>query len=252
MHLFNLTGRVALVTGSSRGIGRAIALALAEAGATLALHGTRPGAALDSTLREIEASGGRAVTLTGDIGDSNGVADIVTACREACGAPDILVLNASVQAYMPLEEFSAVEFDRETAANLRSAFEFIRAFLPDMTARGWGRVLSIGSVNQWKPSPRLPLYAATKAAQVNLITGCARHNAASGVTFNNLAPGVITTDRNAGALANQAYKDQILAAIPAGRFGTPADCAALALLLCSDAGAYITGEDIAVDGGMRL
>jgi glucose 1-dehydrogenase len=252
MKLFNLKGRVALVTGSSRGIGRSIALALAEAGATVAVHGIRQSENLLSIQNEIRANGGQAVAVTGDIGDSSDVAGIVQACRETCGAPDILVLNASAQAYMPLDEFSAAEFDKEFAANVRSAMELVRAVLPNMKAKGWGRILSIGSVNQWKPSPRLPVYAATKSALANFIIYCARHYSSFGITANNLAPGVITTDRNAEALSDQEFSDKLLAGIPAGRFGTPEDCAGLALLLCSDAGAYITGEDIAVDGGMRL
>lgn len=251
-NLFNLKGRVALVTGSSRGIGRAIALALAEAGATVAVHGVRRSENLTSIQSQIQANGGKAVAVTGNIGDSGSVAGIVNACRETCGAPDILVLNASVQAYMPIEEISVAEFDREIAANLRSAFELVRAFLPDMKAKGWGRILSIGSVNQWKPSPRLPVYAAIKSALANFIVNCALQYSRYGITANNLAPGVITTDRNAKALSDQEYSEQLRTNIPAGRFGTPEDCAGLALLLCSDAGAYITGEDIAVDGGMHL
>lgn len=251
-NLFNLKGRVALVTGSSRGIGRTIAIELANAGATVAVHGVRQSENLASIQSEIHAKGGQSVAVTGDIGDSNGVVGIVRACRETCGAPDILVLNASVQAYMPLEDFSATEFDREIAANLRSAFELVRAFLPDMKAKGWGRILSIGSVNQWKPSPRLPVYAAIKSALANFVVHCARQYSQYGITVNNLAPGVIVTDRNAKALSDQEYSEQLRTNIPAGRFGMPEDCAGLALLLCSDAGAYITGEDITVDGGMHL
>lgn len=250
--LFNLKGRTALVTGSSRGIGRAIALELARAGADLLVHGTRPGESLDSAAAEIGATGSKAVALTGDLGDAGETEQLIRACRETAGAPDIVVLNASVQSYMPLEAFAPGEFEREFAVNVRSAFQLVRAFLPEMKAKGWGRLLSIGSVNQWMPSPRLPVYAATKAALANFMLGCARAYAGHGITANNIAPGVIVTGRNREALADAAFRARALEGIPAGRFGTPGDCAGLALLLCSDAGAYITGTDIAVDGGMRL
>ena len=249
---FDLKGRRALVTGSSRGIGRAIALALAKAGASVVVHGVKHSEKLDSTVSEIRALGVESAALAGDLGISKEVAALALACRKSFGAPDILVLNASVQSYMPLEEFSAEEFEREYATNLRSSIELVKEFLPDMKARKWGRILSIGSVNQWTPSPRLPVYASTKAAQANFILSCARHNSQFGITANNLAPGVIVTDRNREALSDQDFSDKVMAGIPAGRFGAPEDCAGLALLLCSDAGGYITGTDIAVDGGMRL
>jgi len=250
--LFDLKGHVALVTGSSRGIGRAIALALARAGASMAVHGVRPGENLTAAHNEIQALGVPTVELTGDLSDSKDVEKIIHDCRVFCGAPDILVLNASIQTYMPIEEFSAEEFEKEFASNVRSAFELVHAFLPDMKAKGWGRILSIGSVNQWKQSPRLPVYAATKSALANFMVSCARHNSRYGITANNLAPGVITTDRNRDALSDRDFSEHLRATIPAGRFGTPEDCAGLALLLCSNAGAYITGEDIAIDGGMHF
>jgi len=252
MDMFNLKGRVALVTGSSRGIGRAIALALAEAGAAVAVHGVKPGAKLDSAAEEVCKLGVKSAALTGDLSSSKEVAALAKSCRETLGSPDILVLNASVQSYMPLEEFSAEEFEREYNTNVRSSMELVKEFLPEMRTRKWGRILSIGSVNQWRQSPRLPVYASTKSALANFMVSCARHNSQFGITANNLAPGVIVTDRNREALADQEFSDKILASVPAGYFGAPEDCAGLALLLCSDAGRYITGEDIAVDGGMRL
>jgi len=249
---FNLKGRVALVTGSSRGIGRAIALALAEAGADIEVHGVKPGDKLEAAAAEIRKLGVKASAVTGDLGSSAEVASLAKSCRETLGSPDILVLNASVQAYMPLDSFDPAEFEREYATNVRSAFELIKEFLPEMRNRKWGRILSIGSVNQWKQSPRLPVYSTTKSAVANLIVSCARQNAQFGVTANNLAPGVIVTDRNREVLADQDFSAKLLTGIPSGRFGQPVDCAGLALLLCSDAGSYITGSDIAVDGGMRL
>ena len=141
---------------------------------------------------------------------------------------------------------------REFNTNVRASFALVQAFLPGMRERRFGRIVSIGSVNQRKPSPRLGIYAATKAAQANLILNCARSSAEFGVTANNVAPGVIATDRNAGTLADPVAARKILEQIPLRRFGTPEDCAGIVLLLCSEAGSYITGADIPVAGGMQL
>ena len=137
-------------------------------------------------------------------------------------------------------------------ANVRASFRLVRAFGPKMAERGWGRILAIGSVNQARPAPRLAIYAATKAAMRALVLTAAKEYASRGVTVNTLTPGVIATDRNAQALSDPAFTETLLKSIPAGRFGTPEDCAGLALALCSDAGAYVTGADLVVDGGFSL
>lgn len=224
---FQLTNRTALVTGSTRGIGRAIADALECCGARILRHdsSTADLASLEETARLLEQS----------------------------GAVDILVLNASVQYYRTMEEsFDEDEFSKQINVNLRSSIQLIQGVLPAMRKQRWGRVLAIGSVNQWKQSPRLAVYAATKSALSNLMQNCARAYAADGVTFNTLAPGVIATDRNRDALADVDTAQKLLNAIPARRFGTPADCAGAALLLCSEAGGYITGANLPVAGGMEL
>jgi NAD(P)-dependent dehydrogenase (short-subunit alcohol dehydrogenase family) len=220
--LFDLNGRKALVTGSSRGIGRAIALALAEAGAAVAVHGVKRGAVMDEALAEIKALGGaEPVGLEGDLGVKAGLDKLIASCREAFGAPDILVLNASIQAYMPLEDFEPEEFDKEYSTNLKSAFVLVKEFLPDMKAKGWGRVLSIGSVNQWRQSPRLPIYASSKSALANFMVYCSRNYSRFGITSNTLAPGVIVTDRNREVLKDKDFSDKLLESVPVGRFGAP-------------------------------
>ncbi len=223
---FRLDGRVALVTGSSRGIGLAIADTLENHGARVIRHGLQ----------------------TADLSSSEETARLLS----TCGPVDILVLNASCQYYQTIEEFAPEDFVKQADVNLRSSFQLIQGVIPGMRGKNWGRVLAIGSINQWKQSPRLAVYAATKAALSNLMQNCARTYAACGMTFNTLAPGVIATDRNRAALAEPSCSEQLLATIPARRFGTPADCAGAALLLCSEAGAYITGADIPVAGGMQL
>ena len=246
--LFNLKGRTALVTGSSRGIGRAIAMLLGEAGAQIRFHASKPSARLDDTLAEAKGKGIDCDSVAADLSTPEGIETIVQTVRET----DILILNASVQAYQTLTEFDPEEFAREFNTNVRSSFALVKAFLPGMAKRGFGRIITIGSVNQWKQSPRLCIYASTKSAQVNMIMNCARSYAKFGVTANNIAPGVIATDRNKAALDDPAMAEMIMKQIPAARFGTAEDCAGLALLLCSEAGSYITGADIPVAGGMQL
>jgi len=250
--MFDLSGRAALVTGSSRGIGLGIALELAKAGAKLVFHGSAPSAKLDQAVAAAKALGAEAVGLAADLGDAAAVERLAREAAAAFGHLDILVQNASVQDYVAIEQFTEAEFAREYNCNLRSTFELVKALLPGMESRRWGRVLTIGSVNQMKPSPRLTIYSSTKAAMANLVMNLAKSHSGKGVTFNNLAPGVILTDRNEKALADEAFSAKIMDGIPAERFGQVEDCAPLALLLCSDAGGYITGADIPVAGGMQL
>ena len=245
---FSLSGKKALVTGSSRGIGRSIAMLLGEAGAEVWFHASCPSAVLDSTIAEASRRNIACRSVTADLSALEGVGQLVHAVREC----DILILNASVQSYRTLDDFDPEEFAREFNTNVRASFALVRAFLPGLRNRGFGRIVTIGSVNQWKQSPRLSIYAATKSAQANMIMNCARTSAEFGVTANNIAPGVIATDRNREALGDPAAAQKILEQIPARRFGTPDDCAGIVLLLCSEAGSYITGADIPVAGGMQL
>lgn len=246
--LFNLHGKRALVTGSSRGIGYAAAMTLAEAGAHVIFHASKPSEKLDEALAEARKKGFSCEAVDADISTAEGLKKLIS----AVGNADILVLNASIQTYMTVEEFDEQEFDREYHTNVKASFELVKAFLPGMRERSFGRIIALGSVNQYRPSPRLCLYAGTKAAQANLILGLARNNAKFGITANNVAPGVIATDRNSAVLSDAKTAENIRKLIPAGRFGTAEDCAGLILLLASDAGSYITGEDITVDGGMHL
>ncbi|MFA6931615.1 MAG: SDR family oxidoreductase [Lentisphaeria bacterium] len=246
--LFDLQGKRALVTGSSRGIGYAAAMTLAGAGAHVIFHASKPARKLDEALTEARKKGFSGETVDADISTSEGLKKLIS----TVGSTDILVLNASIQTYMTVEEFDADEFEREYRTNVKSSFKLVKAFLPGMRERRFGRIIALGSVNQYRPSPRLCLYAGTKAAQANLILGLARTYAKFGVTANNIAPGVIATDRNSAVLSDSETAEEIRKLIPAGRFGTAEDCAGLILLLASDAGSYITGEDITVDGGMHL
>jgi len=248
-NMFDLTGRTALVTGSSRGIGRSIALVLGRAGATVVFHGSRPSAKLSATVAEARGLGIDCRETTADLTDLLQV----QAWAESCARefpPDILVLNASVQKYMTLESLEEEESSREITANVQAGLVLIRAFLPRLESQRWGRIITVGSVNQWRPTPRLLVYAATKSAQATLVRSLATSHSANGVTFNNIAPGIIDTDRNAEALADADTAQRLLRQIPVARFGQPDDLAGIALLLASNAGAYINGADIPVTGGL--
>lgn len=246
--LFTLKGKRALITGSSRGIGRAIAMLYTEAGAHVIIHGSKPSAKLDEALAEARALGASAEAVSADIGDINAVKSLI----QAVGDVDILVLNASMQHYQTVPDFDPETFTQDVNANLRSSFLLLQGFLPGMQQRRFGRIISVGSVNQWRPGARLAIYASTKAAQFNLVLNCARAYAADGITANSISPGVIDTDRNAEALADPATEARLRSLVPARRFGSAMDCAGAALLLASPAGAYINGADIAIDGGMKL
>ena len=248
----DLTGRTALVTGSSRGIGRAIAVALAEAGARVILNGSRESAPLSEAAAEIRAAGGEALTAIGDLSTPAGTDALIARCRELTDRIDILVLNASIQTYIRVENYDDAEFRREFQTNLGSCFQLVQAFSPGMRERRWGRIITVGSINQLRPAARLSIYSTTKAALANLTENLAKEFAPDGVTVNNLVPGVILTDRNREALKDETLRESIRSDIPAGRFGNTAECVGAALLFASDAGSYITGARLVVAGGWQL
>jgi NAD(P)-dependent dehydrogenase (short-subunit alcohol dehydrogenase family) len=249
---FRLDGRIALVTGSSRGIGAALARGLAASGADVAIHcaGRREDA--EQVAASIKQMGRKAVVIQADLSDGAAPRQLYDGVREALGQLDILVLNASVQLPEPWNNVSRDNIERQVTVNWRSSFELIQCAAPPMLERGWGRILTLGSAQEIHPHPDMVIYAATKCAQTSMVRNLAKQFAARGVTVNNLAPGVIPTERSAERLADPAYADRVRAAIPAARFGEPEDCVGAALLLCSDAGGYITGQSLLVDGGMSL
>ncbi|SEF42716.1 SDR family NAD(P)-dependent oxidoreductase [Bosea lathyri] len=246
-----LSGRTALVTGAARGIGLAIAAALAKAGAHSVLH-DRDGVEASAAIAQLHEDGLQASLLVHDLVDPRAPAlmqaDLVALQRE----PDILVLSASAEIR---QRWDAVDDDAlatQSEVNLHATARLIKAFLPGMIARGFGRVIAIGSVQESRPNADCLYYAATKAAQTSMILNLARTIRASDITFNVIKPGAILTDRNRTVLADRSYEAAVLERIPLGRIGEPQDCAGTALLLCSVEGGYINGAEIAVDGGLRL
>ncbi len=249
---FNLAGRRALVTGSSRGIGASLALALAEAGADVMVHCSRQSSAVSAVADSIRALGRRSEIVVADLAENDGACRAHEATVAAFGGIDILILNASIQIQKKWTEFTTADLAAQYAVNYRASFELLQRAAPAMLERGWGRILTIGSVQEARPHPEMLVYSSLKHAQTGLALGLAKELAPGGVTINNFAPGVIETDRNAAALSNPDYAEKLRAAIPAGYCGAPSDCAGAALLLCSDAGRYITGQNLFVDGGLGL
>jgi NAD(P)-dependent dehydrogenase (short-subunit alcohol dehydrogenase family) len=244
-------GRVALVTGSSRGIGRAIAARLAEAGAAIAIHG-RDAAEAESVALELARAGHGAAACPADLADAGGVAVLAGLLRDRLGPPDILVLNASVEYRQDWRATTDEAMAAQTEVNLHASVRAIQAFLPGMIERGWGRVVAIGSVQEHRPNAGHFYYAATKAAQTSMIMNLARTVRAPSVTFNVVQPGAILTDRNRDVLADESFRTAVVERIPLGRIGAPEDCAGIVAFLCSDAASYVTGAVISVDGGLRL
>ncbi|MBL8700150.1 MAG: SDR family oxidoreductase [Alphaproteobacteria bacterium] len=248
-----LAGRRALVTGAgSDGIGRAIALALAEAGADVALHHLDQHDDAARTAAAIGGLGRRAVTVQADFAADGAGRRCVHEATAALGALDILVCTAAILLRKPVLELTDADWRRVHRINLEAYFATAQEAARGMAARGYGRIVMISSVNQWTPNPGLAAYASAKAGVMQLARSLALELAPRGVTVNLVAPGTIETDFNRAALADPAYRRQKMDLIPSGRIGAPADVAAAALFLASDQASYVTGTTITVDGGLEL
>ncbi len=243
---FDLRGKTALVTGSARGIGRGIALAFAEYGAKVIVHGTKPSPWLDGTLAEVRKLSPESTSAFADLSKLDEVEALPT------DSVDILVCNVSVQERMPWHEFDVAEAHREMEINFHSTMRLFQKVYPHMRDSRWGRMIVVGSVQERRPHPMMCVYAASKGALENLVRNIARQVAAEGITVNNLCPGVFLTDRNRDALMSREYAKQVLDTIPMHDYAMPEDAAGAALLLASDAGRYITGSTILIDGGLSL
>lgn len=249
----SLHGKRALVTGAgSDGIGRAIALALAGAGADVAVHHLGQHAAAGALVDEIGALGRRAVALEGDFADVGAARGVARAAITAFGGIDILACTAAVLLRAPVLETTDADWARVQTINLHASFAIAQEAARDMAPRGWGRIVLVSSVNQWTPNPGLVAYAAGKAGLMQMARVMALELAPSGVTVNLIAPGTIETDFNRAALADPAWRAAKLELIPMRRLGRPQDVAAAALFLAGEGAAYVTGSTITVDGGLEL
>ena len=242
--MFDLTGKKALVTGSTQGIGFTLAETLAAQGATVYINGAVSEEKIKAAVDRIpNAKAAHCDLAQRDCGEK---------LCQITGDIDILVLNASVQFRASWHEVTDAQMDEQYAVNFKASVKLIQKYAPAMIAQNWGRIVMIGSVQQEVPHVDMPIYSALKSAQVNLVRNLAKQFAPHGVTVNNVAPGVIRTPRNMAALSDTAYEKQVLSKIPCGYAGEAKDCAGAVLLLCSEEGRYMTGENIFTDGGMKL
>jgi 3-oxoacyl-[acyl-carrier protein] reductase len=238
-----LKSRVALVSGGSRGIGRAIALGLAKAGAAVAVNYRERAEEAASVVEDIHRSGGRAVAVGADVSIASDVQHMISRAEEHLGPIDILVNNAGIAVMRGLEDITEEDFDHAVAVNLKSAFLCTQAVLPGMRARRWGRIVNISSIGARVGAGSVSVvYGAAKAGLEGLTRGYALRLAPEGVTVNAVAPGLIDTE-----MGRPLIEAGIAARIPVGRIGTGDEIAQAVMLLVRDA--YITGQTVAVNGG---
>ena len=242
--LADLTGKVALVTGGSRGIGRAIAVSLADAGAAVAVNYLQQAGQAHDFVEEIRGRGGRATAVAADVSQGAAVTDMIAAVEATLGPVDILVNNAGIGLVRGIDELTEADFDRTIAVNLKSAFLCMQAVLPGMRARGWGRIVNVSSGAARGAGAVGPHYNASKAGLEGLTRGYAARLAKEGVTVNAVAPSLIETDMVRGGVASSPAR------IPLGRFGTPEECAPFVMMLIGNA--YMTGQTVALSGGLSF
>ena len=247
--LFNLSGRRALITGSSQGIGFALARGMAAAGAGIVLNG-RDEDKLASAAKELRASGAAVEVLAFDVTDHHAVRAAIDGFEEAHGSIDILVNNAGMQHRAPLEDFPMDAFERLLQTNVASVFHVGQAVARHMIARGAGKIVNIASVQAALARPGIAPYTATKGAVANLTKGMATDWAKYGLQCNGLAPGYFDTPLNAALVADTEFSGWLAKRTPAGRWGNVEELVGACIFLSSDASSFVNGHTLFVDGGI--
>jgi 3-oxoacyl-[acyl-carrier protein] reductase len=242
--------RTALVTGASRGIGRAIALELAGRGNRVVVNYASRSEAADEVVAAIGAMGGQGVAVGADVSDPDQVERLFTEANERFGPVEILVNNAGITADNLLLRMTPEDFDRVITTNLRSAFLCSKAAIRGMLRNRWGRVISISSVAGLAGNPGQANYAASKAGLIGFSKSVSKEVGSRGITVNVVAPGFISTDMTDSL--SEDVKETILGSIATGRFGDPAEVAGVVGFLSTEEAAYVTGQVISVDGGLAL
>ncbi len=248
--MFDLTGKVAIVTGSSRGIGRAIAGAMAQAGASVVVS-SRKADACEEAASEIREAGGTVKVLPCNVGDKQQLESLVRQTQEAFGGVDIVVCNAAANpSYGPMRELEDSAFDKIMTVNVQSNLWLANLVAPSMVERGGGSMILIASIAGLGGSRSLGAYAVSKAAQFQLARNLAVEWGRKGIRANCIAPGLVKTDFAKALWENEALRTAFEKKTPLGRLGEPEDIAGAAVFLASDAARYMTGQALVVDGGL--
>ena len=247
--LFDLTGRTALVTGSSRGLGRAIAEGLAKAGARLIVNGVDPGR-VETAVAEMRSAGYAAEGAAFDVTDETNIVEAFNRFDAAGIEVDILVNNAGIQVRKPLVEFTSAEWRKVIETNLTSTFVIGREAAKRMIARKRGKIINIGSLASELARPTVGPYTAAKGGVKNLTRSMAVEWAASGIQANAIGPGYMLTDMNQALMSNPDFNAWLMSRIPSKRWGRPDELVGAAVFLASSASDYVNGQIIYVDGGM--